>query len=360
MPQRMRLLLAAICIVLAGCAGRFSSPENTLPPVEGIEQTRAIGDIDERIAQVAAERISSVVGISTSYYAEGDAFRGGELIKGIGSGVVVDSRGYVLTNDHVAGGNPESLTVIFFDGKERKGRTVWSDPAIDLAVVKIEDGGPYDAAPLGVSEDLRVGQTVLAIGTPLGLQFQHTVTAGIISALNRTVQVPTDMGENYMEGLIQTDASINPGNSGGPLITLDGTVVGINTIKVNTAEGIGFAIPIDVAVPVVAHIRRDGAYETPYLGVVGYDREIACYYMQCDDLEDGVYVGELDPQGPAAKAGVRKGDIITRIDGSPITKMWEMRKAVYSHKVGEEMRLFVHRDGAEQEVTVRLESKPVP
>ena len=360
MPQKMRAIAAALCIVLvtAGCAGRFSSPERTPPPAQGIEQTR-FTDGEEIIAQVAADTISTVVGISTSRYAAGDAYQQGKLIEGIGSGVVIDSRGYILSNDHVAGGDPERLTVIFQDGKEREGQTVWSDPAIDLAVVKINGNDTYDAAPLGASADLRIGQTVLAIGTPLGLQFQHTVTAGIISALNRTVQVPTEMGENFMEDLIQTDASINPGNSGGPLIGLDGTVVGINTLKVNTAEGIGFAIPIDVAAPVVDHIRRDGTYETPYLGVVGYDKEIACYYKQCDDLMSGVYVGDLDPRGPAAKAGVRKGDVITRIDASPVTKMWEMRKAVYSHKVGEEMELSIHRNGTDQEVRVALEAKPV-
>ena len=361
MPQRMRALAAALCLMLvsAGCAGRFSSPEIPTPtPVGGIEQTR-FTDGEEIIAKVTADVISSVVGISTSRYVAGDAYQQGKLVEGIGSGVVIDSRGYVLTNDHVAGGDPDSLTVIFHDGKERAGQTVWSDPAIDLAIVKINGNDTYDAAILGVSADLKIGQTVLAIGTPLGLQFQHTVTAGIVSALNRTVQVPTEMGENYMEDLIQTDASINPGNSGGPLIGLNGTVVGINTLKVNTAEGIGFAIPIDVAAPVVDHIRRDGTYETPYLGVVGYDKEIACYYKQCEDLMSGVYVGELDPRGPAAKSGVRKGDVITRIDGGPVTKMWEMRKAVYSHKVGEEMTLSIHRDGIDQDVAVKLENKPV-
>ena len=361
MPQKTRLCAIALCILLmtAGCAGRFSSPQKPTPsPVGGVERTR-FTDGEEIIAKVTADVISSVVGISTSRYMEGDTFQDGKVIEGIGSGVVVDSRGYILTNDHVAGGGPESLTVIFYDGKERDGQTVWSDPAMDLAVVKINGDDTYDAAPLGASADLRIGQTVLAIGTPLGLQFQHTVTAGIISALNRTVQVPTEMGENFMEDLIQTDASINPGNSGGPLIGLDGTVVGINTIKVNTAEGIGFAIPIDVAAPVVGHIRRDGTYETPYLGVVGYDKEIACYYNQCEDLMSGVYVGELDPRGPAAKSGVRKGDVITRIDGGPITKMWEMRKAVYSHKVGETMALSVHRNGLDQEVAVALEAKPM-
>lgn len=361
MPQRIRAIAAALCMlfITAGCTGRFSSPKTPTPtPVQGVERTR-FTDGEEIIAQVAADTISSVVGISTSRYVRGDAYQEGKLIEGIGSGVIIDSRGYILSNDHVAGGDPDSLTVIFHDGRERDGQTVWSDPAIDLAVVKINGSDTYDAAPLGVSANLQIGQTVLAIGTPLGLQFQHTVTAGIISALNRTVQVPTEMGENFMEDLIQTDASINPGNSGGPLIGLNGTVVGINTLKVNTAEGIGFAVPIDVAAPVVDHIRRDGTYETPYLGVVGYDKEIACYYKQCEDLMSGVYVGELDPKGPAAKSGVRKGDVITRIDGAPVTKMWEMRKAVYSHKIGEEMTLSIHRNGLDQEVVVALKAKPV-
>lgn len=360
MPRNMRWIIAAavaLAVGTMGCSNRFFSSQTPAPtPAGGIEQTRVV-DVQEGIARVAGDIISTVVGISTSEYVQGDTAQQGQVIQGVGSGVVVDSRGYILTNDHVAGGNPDTITVIFYDGKQRPGKTIWADPAIDLAVVKVE-GDTLDAAPLGVSGDLMVGQTVLAIGTPLGLQFQHTVTAGIVSALNRTVQVPTELGENFMEDLIQTDASINPGNSGGPLVALDGTVVGINTIKVSSAEGIGFAIPIDVAMPVVEHIRRDGTYTTPYLGVVGYDKEIACYYMKCEDLMAGIYVADLDPRGPAAMAGVKAGDVITEIDGSPVTKMWEMRKAAYSHKVGEEMVLMIQRGAAAKEIRVTLEAKP--
>lgn len=355
MPRKTLLVLILTLLGTAGCANRFS-PQPPAPTPAGVEQARTT-DVQEGIARVAGDIISTVVGISTSEYVRENTEMQGKVIQGVGSGVVVDSRGYILTNDHVAGGNPDSITVIFYDGKQRPGKTIWADPAIDLAMVKVE-GDTFDAAPLGVSEDLSIGQTVLAIGTPLGLQFQHTVTSGIVSALNRTVQVPTELGENYMEDLIQTDASINPGNSGGPLIALNGTVVGINTIKVSSAEGIGFAIPIDVAIPVVDHIRRDGSYATPYLGIVGYDKEIACYYKQCGDMMDGIYIADLDPRGPAAQAGAKVGDTITHIDGNPATKMWEMRRAAYTHKVGEEMVLTVNRGGADHELRLTLTAKP--
>ena len=184
-------------------------------------------------------------------------------IKGIGSGVVVHPFGYILTNDHVAGGNPSSISVVFSDGTELEGRTLWSDPTLDLAMAKVEAENDLVYAPLGNSEDLAIGETVVAIGTPLALQFQHTVTSGIISGLNRTVKIPTNLGENFMEDLVQTDASINPGNSGGPLVNIRGEVIGINTVKVTRAEGIGFAIPIDVAMPIIRHFVEEGEFVTP-------------------------------------------------------------------------------------------------
>ena len=194
---------------------------------------------------------------------------------------------------------------------------------MDLAVIKVDETG-LPAAELGDSSQLVVGDPVIAIGTPLGLQFQHTTTAGIISALDRTVEVGTERGQNFMEDLIQTDASINPGNSGGPLVNIQGQIIGINTVKVASAEGIGFAIPINAAKPVIQHFLEEGEFITPYIGVVGYDKEIAHYYKQTDSLADGVYVVNIDPRGPAYKSGIRKDDIITRVGGKPVTKMLEL------------------------------------
>jgi len=276
-------------------------------------------------------------------------------VEGVGSGVIVHSKGYILTNDHVAGGADE-IRVILHDGKELEGEVKWTDPTLDLAIVKVE-GDDLPEARLGESERLLVGEPVIAIGTPLGLQFQHTVTAGIISALDRTVQVPTELGENFMEDLIQTDASINPGNSGGPLINLSGEVIGINTVKVTSAEGIGFAIPIDVAKPIINHFVEDEEFVTPYIGIVGFDKAMASYYKRDGRLEDGVYVVDIDPRGPAYKAGIRVDDVITRINDRRVTKMLGLRTAIYSYHVGDTVRVTVIRAGQEKTFDMTLEEK---
>jgi S1-C subfamily serine protease len=280
-----------------------------------------------------------------------------QVIEGVGAGVIVHPTGYILTNDHVAGGNPTHITVILENGDELEGRTLWSDPTLDLAIVKV-GAENLPAAALGDSDQLEVGDTAIAIGTPLGLQFQHTVTAGIISALNRTVQVPTERGQNFMEDLIQTDASINPGNSGGPLVNMRGEVVGINTIKVTSAEGIGFAIPINVAKPVIEHFIKEGSFVTPYIGIVGFDREMARYFKQDQNIQEGVYVVDIDERGPAYKAGVRVDDIITRVGNRKVTKMLDLRSAIYSYKVGDRVSMEIIRGGKRRTVTMVLQPKP--
>lgn len=327
------------------------------PPQGNLVQVQE-ADNQSSIAQVAKKLIPSVVGISTIETTREALFSEPQIVQGIGSGVIVDSNGYILTNDHVAGGDPTSITVILSNGDELEGQTLWSDPTLDLAMVKV-NASNLPAASLGDSQSLSIGDAAIAIGTPLGLQFQHTVTAGIISALNRTVIVSTTLGENFMEDLIQTDASINPGNSGGPLVNMRGEVIGINTVKVSSAEGIGFAIPIDVAKPIVQHFLEEGEFVTPYIGIVGFDKEIASYYKKDPNIKDGVYVMEVDSRGPAHKAGIRVDDIITRIGKQKVTKMLELRKAIYSYKVGQQVDITILRNGQERTVTMVLEEKPV-
>lgn len=300
----------------------------------------------------------SVVGISTYHVRQGDYGMESQSIEGVGSGFIVSSDGYILTNDHVAVSLDTKIWVILHNGDELEGKVLWTDPTLDLAMIKV-NGTDLPAAELGDSSQLIVGDPAIAIGTPLGLQFQHTTTAGIISALDRTVEVGTERGQNFMEDLIQTDASINPGNSGGPLVNIDGQIIGINTIKVVSAEGIGFAIPINAAKPVLQHFFEEGEFVTPYIGVVGYDKNIAHYYKQTSSLVEGVYVVSLDPQGPAYKSGIKINDIITRVDDKPVTKMLELRTTVYTHRVGEVVQLIVIRDGREMEIEMTLEQNPV-
>ena len=310
------------------------------------------------IAKAAQKVRPSVVGISTTYVQRQDYTNEPQKVEGVGSGFIVSQDGYILTNEHVAVSKDAEIVITLHNGDEIEGKVLWTDPTLDLAMIKVNATG-LPAAELGDSSQLVVGDHAIAVGTPLGLQFQQTTTAGIISALDRTVEVGTDSGQNFMEDLIQTDASINPGNSGGPLVDINGRIVGINTVKVVTAEGIGFAIPINVAKPIIKHFLEEGEFITPYIGIVGYDKAIAHYYKQTDDLVDGVYVVNIDPRGPAYKSGIRVDDIITKVDGKPVNKMLELRIAVYSNHVGDTIKMTAVRDGKEMEFEVKLEEAPV-
>ncbi|MFY9177486.1 MAG: trypsin-like peptidase domain-containing protein [Caldicoprobacterales bacterium] len=362
------LLISALLLSVIGCTQekpyRPEAKEQTqeLQPNSNLKlqqvQTQDRVLTSGTIVEVAHSVIPAVVGISTVEFTRENLWSEPVAVQGVGSGVVVHPDGYILTNDHVVGGKTSKISVIFRNSDELEGVVLWTDPTLDLAVVKV-DAFNLAAAPLGSSENLAVGETAIAVGTPLGLQFKHTVTAGIISALNRTVRVPTNLGENFMEDLIQTDASINPGNSGGPLVNIKGEIIGINTIKVTSAEGMGFAIPIDVAKPIIQHFIEEGSYVTPYIGIVGFDREMASYYNRNHYVEEGVYVVELDRNGPAYAAGVRINDIIIMVGDQRVSKMLDLRKTIYSYKVGDRLAIRLIRDGRELTVNMTLVEKPV-
>ena len=359
--KKTSVLALVLCLALgaSSCSvpapqGRATTPsptESAAPqPISLLTGNTAGGSLADVVDRVSP----AVVGLAVKAVQSADM--GGKTVEGLGTGVFVDSRGYILTNNHVAGGATQ-IAVVTSDGTSRPGKTVWNDAALDLAVVKCE-GGPYPAAEMGTSQNLRVGDTVVAIGTPLTMNFQHTVTSGIVSALRRTLKVPTDSGESFMEELIQTDAPINPGNSGGPLCDLRGQIVGINTLKVTEAEGIGFAIPIEIARPIVQMIEADGTYTTPYLGLYTIDAEIARYYQEAT-VQGGILVINVDAEGPGAAAGIRKGDLLVSVDGQPLTTVLQLRQAVYARKPGQQVPLEYQRDGQTVSAVVILGSKPV-
>lgn len=303
----------------------------------------SIGNITN-ISESAEKAIPSVVGITANLIEDG------KRVQGVGSGIIVDERGYILTNNHVAGKNAENILVYLYDGREVAGRTLWSDPVQDLAVVKI-DSDRLTAAELGDSQKLRVGEQAIAIGNPLGLTFQRTVTAGIVSAVNRTIEV---QGGNFMEGLIQTDASINPGNSGGPLINSKGQVIGVNTVKVLTAEAMGFAVPINIAKPVVSKIAKDGRFATPTMGIQGLDKELSKAYGFAPTV--GVHVYDCKDGGCAQKAGIKKGDTILSVNGKPIKTACQLKEELYKAGVGNNIKLRVKdKEGRERDVSFTLE-----
>lgn len=334
-------LLAVLCALAAlfACTRENSAPSPTPEPVTIRQQ--AAGEA-ESLADMVARLSPSVVGIATRQNGQ----------QGIGSGVIVSADGYILTNHHVAAEGAE-VTLIFADGTKELASAVWSSQALDLAIVKAREGS-YPAAAMGSVEDVRVGEQVVAIGTPLALQFQHTVTGGIVSALNRTLQVPSGRSTAFMEQLIQTDVAINPGNSGGPLLNQRGEVIGIVTVRVEEAAGIGFAIPIDIARPIVEHFLADGSYVTPKMGAYLFDSEIARYYDANSTMTTGLYVIDVEPGSAAQSAGIQTGDILLRADGRECRTLLDLRYVLFSHKVGETLELEVQRNGEILHLTPKL------
>lgn len=309
------------------------------------------------ISSIAAKVIPSVVGVSTSSVSESTLFHSNQQQTwSVGSGVIVSSDGYILTNHHVIGNSPSQIVVTLANGQTINAKSEWSDSTLDLAVIKIDATGMAPAI-LGDATQIKVGETAVAIGNPLGLQFQRTVTAGIISAVNRTISVNTDGKENYMEGLIQTDASINPGNSGGPLINSKGEVVGINTIKVSSAEGMGFAIPINIAKPVITGFVEKGQYATPYMGLYAYDTAVTEYVKQDASVKKGVYVSHVDTSSPIYQAGIRVGDIITHMDDKEVNTMMQLRIEMFKCGVGANCKIRYIRNGNTYEAKLSLQNR---
>src|SRR2546422_8445946 len=267
-----------------------------------------------------------------------------------GSGVTVDPRGYILTNNHVIE-NAQDITVRLSDGRKFTAKLVGRDPKTDLAVLKVEAPSPLPAAELGDSDHLRVGQWAIAIGNPFGLD--RTVTVGIISATARN-----RVGVATYENFIQTDASINPGNSGGPLLNVDGKVIGINTAIVAAGQGIGFSIPINEAKGVMAQLIAKGRVVRGWLGVVIQDitDDLAASFGVRE--REGVLVADVMKGGPAEAAGLRAGDVVVELNGTRIREVPDLQRRIAGVAPGRKVRVVVVRDGARQPATVTLGEMP--
>jgi len=314
-------------------------------PAPGPAAPRPLASEESTIISVVERVRPSVVNIDT--VAQVQTAFGVFPQQGAGSGVIVSPDGYVLTNNHVVEG-AQQIKVTLLSGKTLAARLIGADRFSDLAVLKV-DATRLPGAQLGTSGGLRVGQLAVAIGNPFGLG--HTVTVGVVSALNRSIQVPGLVIEN----LIQTDAAINPGNSGGALVDSAGAVIGINTAIVPNAQGIGFAIPIDAARAIMDQLIRSGRVVRPYVGVVwggDIDRSIASQYNL--PVDHGVLVREVDASGPAAQAGVRPGDIIVAVDGRPVANWNEFIRELFTRRPGDRVRLEIVRDGSRRTVDVTL------
>ncbi len=308
------------------------------------------------ISQIISDVSDSVVGISFVNVGVEDLLNvNGAEKMGLGSGVIVSSKGYIITNQHIAQKVGSSVNITLNNGEKLQGKVIWNEAVIDLAIIKV-NARNLSVAKLGDSSNLFVGDDVIAIGNPLGMEFQGTCTKGIISGINRTFSFEDNGQKYFMEDLIQTDASINPGNSGGPLLDSYGRVIGINTIKLEKAEGIGFAVPINVVKPLIEKLEENGSINEAYLGVYAYDKEVIPYVDKTIKIDRGIYITEIDEYGPCRNSGLKVGDIIVEVDGKEVNKMIELREYIYSKEPGNQVILRVI-DGEEKEVIVRLGKK---
>jgi serine protease Do len=307
---------------------------------------------DENAVLNTIEKVSrSVVNISTVKLVQ-NIFYQAVPISGIGSGTIIDEDGLILTNNHVVGG-AQNINVTMWNNEVLEGTIAGSCVIHDIAVIRVDTKG-LQPAQLGDSDKLRVGQRVYAIGNPFGLAGGPSVTSGVISAINRTI----DSERGLIENLVQTDASINPGNSGGPLVDMEGKVIAINTAIIPYAQGIGFAIPINFAKSCTNDILTEGSNKKPWLGIVGLTitPEIARYYNLPAD--HGILVTKVAMGSPAESADIVDGDIILQIDNIALKRIEDLVDQIHRRKVGNKARIYALRGGREISFEVKLRGTP--
>jgi S1-C subfamily serine protease len=323
----------------------------TISPTDQVSTTEA----------VAVKVIPSVVGITSVGTRTIDVFPFGSYENrsgGVGTGIIVDESGYILTNSHVVlDGEVDTITVLLPDGRDVQGDVLWNERALDLAIVKVSAGNLV-AAELGDSDKMKIGAYVAAIGNPMGLNFRSSVSQGVVSGLDRNIVASSgsDQSAVSMEGLIQVDAAINVGNSGGPLVNSLGQVIGINTARNQDGEGMGFAIPINTAKPIVDSVKATGEFHRVYMGVTPVNvTEFLQAYPQSDlGVERGAYVYRLTPGSPAEAAGILEKDIIVEVDGRQINTSSELIKHLLGYKSGDVAKVKVIRDKREMNFDVTL------
>lgn len=315
------------------------------------------------VADIIEETTEKVVGISKLKNAGSTILsKSTENELGLGTGIIVSENGYILSNEHVTGSKFSKCYITLENGSNHEGTVVWSDTDLDLSITKI-NAKNLKYVDLGDSSKIRVGETVYAIGNPIGFEFRRTVTSGIISAKNRTIKLEEENKSSYMTDLIQTDATINPGNSGGPLIYPNGQVVGINTVKISSAEGIGFAIPINIVKPIIESLKNTEDFQEATIGIYAYDKEVVPYLNSNTSsntnfqLEKGIYVAQITKNGPADNTELKEGDIISSIDSRELNTMNDLREYIYTKKPGEQVKLQVKRGKINIEVVLTLGKK---
>ncbi|WP_284141687.1 trypsin-like peptidase domain-containing protein [Virgibacillus sp. LDC-1] len=285
---------------------------------------------------------------------------------GSGSGIIYkkkDGKAYIVTNHHVVEGAQE-VEIVLHNDERIKAKVLGSDKLSDLAVLQT-DGEKIDTvASLGSTKDVKVGDTVLAIGNPLGLEFANSLTKGIVSGMNRSVSIDTngDRQPDWITEVIQTDAAINPGNSGGALVDGNGNVIGINSMKIarQEVEGIGFAIPVDAALPIMEQLESDGKVIRPFIGIgTAPLNQVPPQYRQNvqvpENVEGGMVIANVEPGSPADEAGLQQFDVITKINGENVTTILELRKYLYAETtVGDLINIEIYRGGKKEIIKLKL------
>ena len=351
------IMIIILSLTLTGCVSSTSAtPTSTPTPTSAPTQTTAqsasytLPSITSVVDEVNPAVASIVVGTVT-YDWWGQSVPSQQA----GSGVIIDKRGYIVTNNHVVEG-ATSITVSIPDGRTFNATLVGTDSATDLAIIKI-NGNNLPTASFGNSNAMRVGEWVVAIGNALALDGGPTVTAGVISATGRSIT--EDSGATLYD-LIQTDAAINPGNSGGPLINLNGEVIGINTAKISSVDvsGVGFAISSDSAKPVADALIEGGYISRPYMGVNLLTVTPAIAYQYSLSTDTGALITQIQQNGPAVQAGLKAGDVITAIDGKEMQTADDVIKAIRSHSIGDTIQITFYRGSSLQSTSVTLAENP--
>ncbi len=388
--RSLALLVALLALVFAGCGGgdddaaprSEGSGDGESPPTR-VEVVEGLGDEGGFDAKAIYESEAPGVVTVISIFGEGgldSALGGGEGGSGVGSGFVLNGEGEIATNAHVvttgegeARRRARQLFVEFADGNQVPAKIVGDDPNADIALLRLDPGGlKLRPLPLGDSASVEVGEPVAAIGSPFGEQ--QSLSVGVISAVDRSIQSLTSF---QISGAIQTDAAINPGNSGGPLVDGEGRVIGVNQqIKTNSggSEGVGYAVPVDAVKRSLDMLRKEGEARYAYLGVSSVELFPQLVDRFRLDVERGAWVQTVNAGGPAEEAGIRGGgspvvfqatryrpggDVITKVDGKAVDNSAELADRIAAFEPGQEVPLEVHRDGDTEQITVRLDERPV-
>jgi S1-C subfamily serine protease len=354
------ILGATACGSLGG-----NGAASPVAPRTALAQGAPGAEFRSAIRQVSDQVRPAVVQITNLQQQPGVFVGPGAVPTGVGSGVIYDNQGHILTNDHVVAG-AQQLQVSLTDKRSFKAQLIGSDPQTDLAVIQIQ-GDNLPVAQLGDSSQLQVGDWVVAIGNALALPGGPTITQGVVSAMGRTVQEPGNQPNTsgpFLFNAIQTDAPINPGNSGGALVNLDGQVIGINTLVAGQAEpgvqaqGIGFAIAIATARPIADQLVNTGRAVHPFLGIQYAPLTPAIAAQLGVNAQNGIVIGAVAPGSPAATAGLQPRDVVTSVDGQQLTDESSLAEALSQHQPGDAVTLTVIRDGQQSNVPVTLGTAP--